>query len=161
MSVFQEWAFAVCLAAVTGGICHILLPNSSLERIFKVTASAFFICCLIYPLLDVGRLLRMEVAQSASSQTQEVAANLEETMEEQIDQSAQTVFYELASKKLDEMGIKDPVIHIYIRTEAESISAEDVMVEVLVDRECEPYHEEIIRILQVELGVEVRIGYKR
>ena len=50
MEAISQWAASLCFAAVAGGLCQILAPDSGLGRVLKLSISVFFLCSLLLPL---------------------------------------------------------------------------------------------------------------
>ena len=51
MEGIKQWAFSVCAAMVACGLCQMLLPKAGMEKIFRMTVSIFFLCCLLSPIV--------------------------------------------------------------------------------------------------------------
>ncbi len=52
MESIQNWAFAVCAAAVCGAVMNMLLPEGSEKRIFKTVLCLFMLCSILSPILS-------------------------------------------------------------------------------------------------------------
>ena len=49
MEEIRQWAFGICAAAVACGLTQMILPKSSMQRVFGITSSVFFLVCLLSP----------------------------------------------------------------------------------------------------------------
>ena len=52
MESIQNWAFAVCAAAICGAVMNMLLPEGSEKRIFKTVLCLFMLCSILSPILS-------------------------------------------------------------------------------------------------------------
>ena len=67
---------------------------------------------------------------------------------------------EAAAKELQEYGINEKDIQIYIETdESEDGSILGLVVNITLPEEAREYHQELVRILEYELGAQVRLEY--
>jgi hypothetical protein len=75
-------------------------------------------------------------------------------------ETATQMLQELTQKKLEDMGIKDGVVSVYINeTTNEKLVAEDIIIEVELKKEQAHRHDEIVKYLKYELGTTIRICY--
>lgn len=58
MDGIQGWAAALCVAAIGCALMQMLAPKDGLGRIFKLMLGAFFLCCMVMPLLQMGSITR-------------------------------------------------------------------------------------------------------
>ena len=86
MEAIRVWASSVCMAALFGVVAGIIAPNGSMEKIFKLTISIFFLTALITPLMNIrGGMNFNFVGQQAVVQTSsQTAQNIETTMDSQV-----------------------------------------------------------------------------
>lgn len=159
MQSIRQWAFSVCCAMVACGLAQLLLPKSSMQRMFKLCISVFFLCCLLSPVLLQSPDLRIEIREYAQEDMQRRAERLVEVVERQSDAAAESELRKIVEEKLLQMGINDRRIAIHINTNGQN-SAEGILVEITLDEALEPEHDRIWKELSNSLGVEVRLGYE-
>lgn len=54
METVKAWAISICMASLAGTVAHFLSPSGSVQRIFKVVISVFFITVMIYPIVGLS-----------------------------------------------------------------------------------------------------------
>ncbi|SDN35937.1 stage III sporulation protein AF [Acetanaerobacterium elongatum] len=107
MADIKIWAISLCVAAVAGGIMNLLIPNTSLEKIMKLVVAAFFLSCVISPVIMRFPEIRLTLTQDVKARVNEVQENLVSAVDGQVSAAVTE-----RVKKL----LKD------IRVEAENIS---------------------------------------
>lgn len=60
MDTVTKWAAALCVAAIGCTVMQMLAPKGGLGKIFKLITAAFFLCCLISPLLSMKSILTLQ-----------------------------------------------------------------------------------------------------
>jgi len=159
MDAIRQWAFSLCSAMVACGLAQMLLPKSNMEKVFRVSVSVFFLCCLLSPLVLQNPELRIEIVDYSQADIEARAQKLAGVVEDQSDEAIRQSLEKIVEQKLQEKGIKDTGITIHITTNGQHDSEEPV-VEILLGRAYEAEHERIHTELETELGVEVRLGYR-
>ncbi len=66
MADIKVWAMSLCIAAIAGAVIHMLVPNSSLEKMMRLVIAAFFLSCMLSPVLL--RIPDLEVTVTQDSQ---------------------------------------------------------------------------------------------
>jgi hypothetical protein len=61
MSEITKWAAALCVAAIGCTAVQILAPKKGLGNIFKMIIAAFFLCCMVSPLLSIKSILNLNI----------------------------------------------------------------------------------------------------
>lgn len=159
MTGVRQWAFSVCCAMVACGLAQLLLPKSSLQRVFKLCVSVFFLCCLLSPVLLRSPELRIEIREYAQEDIERRAQRLTDIVEKQSGAAAESEIRKIVEDKLLEMGINQSRITIHINTNGQN-EAEGVLVEIILDEALEQEHDKIWEGLSASLGIEVRLGYE-
>lgn len=160
MEAVRQWGFAICCAAVAGGIAQMLSPQGSLQKVFRMTLGAFFLCSLLYPLLTITPELRFELDNTQIENRMDIAQRLQESVDGQFLSELSGSLEEEIRKKLADMGINEAQITVYINGEGQSaLTAEDIVAEVVLDQAFAGRHDELVRNLEYQLGVTVRMGY--
>ena len=72
MDGIQGWAAALCVAAIGCALMQMLAPKDGLGRIFKLMLGAFFLCCMVMPLLQMGSITGLDVGSLPSDVTNEL-----------------------------------------------------------------------------------------
>lgn len=92
MDAIRAWAAALCVVAVGCALMQMLAPKGGLGRVYKLLIAAFFLCCMIAPLLGLRSLKDLDL----SLLPEEVSADLlqervNDQLERQIDAALQQV----------------------------------------------------------------------
>lgn len=161
MEEIRGWAFGICAAAIACGMIQLILPKSGTQRIFQLTASVFFLCCLLSPLA-----LSLPSMGDFTAGQEEMQAEVErrsKLLEGAVEERGKTLAVEsirgAAADTLEEMGIPYRKIYVNVHDDANnSISISECEVE--LDRRYMERHDEIRAALMKKLGVNVLIGYK-
>ena len=162
MEELKQWAFGICAAAIACGMVQLILPKSSMQRIFQVTASVFFLGCLFSPLaLSLPDLPDLKVEQEQlQRQIEEKSERLKNVAAEQEQEIAIESLRRGAAETLAALGVEGER-KIYINThEGEDGRISISECEVTLESRWLPRHDEIRVALINRLGVAVVIGYE-
>lgn len=160
MDAIRHWAFGACAAAIACGLIQLILPKSGMQRVFNVTASVFFLGCLLSPVF-----VSMPRPESFAAEREEMQAEVERrserlssALEDSRTRMATGSIREAALRVLEELGIDGGKIYVNVHDlEDGGISISEC--EVQLPREYEPRHDEIRQALLARLGVNVLLGY--
>ena len=83
MEIIRQWAVSICFAAVVCAIVMMIVPPGSTEKVFRITVSAFFICCAALPIISNFSDINLELNLSFE-QNEDIASDIAEKMDEQI-----------------------------------------------------------------------------
>lgn len=160
MDAIRHWAFGACAAAVACGLIQLILPKSGMQRIFNVTASVFFLSCLLSPVLismpgpEDFTVEREELQAEVERRSQRLSSAVEESQTRLAAGSVR----EAARRVLEELAVEGGKIYVNVHDlEGGGISISEC--EVQLPREYEPRHDEIRQALLARLGVNVLLGY--
>lgn len=160
MESIRNWAFGACAAAVACGVIQLILPKSGMQKVFQVTASVFFLGCLLSPVFfampDPGDYRREQalLQEEIDRRSRELSSAVEQGGAE----LAAGSIRQAAREALDELGVEGGKIYVNIHDEADgSISISEC--EVQLPRAYASRHDEIRGALLQRLGVNVLIGY--
>ncbi|WP_343252421.1 stage III sporulation protein AF [Ligaoa zhengdingensis] len=160
MEAIRDWALAVCVAAVAGSIAHLASPAGATQKIFRITVSVFFLCCMLSPILS-GALsgdfqFDVELTPQTSSNTDE----MQSTMEQQITDSFTASLRRLVEDELEEQGVRAEEISININTgEDGGISIREIVL--LLKAEDQNKQAGLISGIKEKLGIEPVIEYRQ
>lgn len=158
MNAVQQWAFSVCAAAVAAGIARMLLPGAGLEKMFTLTVSVFFLCCLLSPLALRDPGLNLDIGGIVWQQSREDGEQLRELADQQALELARNSIHRLIRDKLTQLGINAGEITINITTNGQNnVVIEEVVI--LLDDRHKSRNSEIRSALREELGLDVQIAY--
>lgn len=160
MEQVRNWAFSVCAAAIACGIAQMILPKSSMQKIFNVTSSVFFLCCLLSPVIFTPAALDIPSQEQIQQEITERAERLKNTADGQTNSMASETVRLMAQQTLEEMGITARKIYVNVHDDGENgISISECEVE--LDESLFKRHDEIRAALMDRLGVNVLIGYEK
>ena len=83
MEIIRQWAVSICFAAVVCAVVMMIVPPGSTEKVFRITVSAFFICCAVLPIINNFSDINLELNQSFE-QNEDIAIDITQKMDEQI-----------------------------------------------------------------------------
>ncbi|WRS28150.1 stage III sporulation protein AF [Oscillospiraceae bacterium MB08-C2-2] len=159
MEAVKEWAFSLCAAMVACGIGQMVLPKSNLEKLFRLTVSVFFLCCLLTPFFLRGPGLALDVEIEALPDIGERAARLEQVLEEQSQRQITTSMEKIIQDKLQKMGINYHTITINITTNGQNDTQVDG-VKLTLEKQHQASGPLIQKTLENELGLAVELEYQ-
>lgn len=159
MDSIRSWAFSVCAAMVTCGVARMILPKGSMQKVFSVTVSAFFLCCLIAPAISGSALPEVSVIEYSQEEIERRAKALEEAVASQTDKVMEWNIEKIVSEKLAGMGIKEIDIAINISTDGQNGPAVE-RVDITLPKEHEARHEAILLELRNDLKLKIYLGYE-
>lgn len=165
METVKQWALSVCAAAVACGIAQMVLPRGSMEKIFKITVSVFFLCCLLSPLVVRSPELRMEWQEYAREDIERRAERLSGVAASQAERAVVVEVTKIVEEKLTEMGINNSGITININRNGQSMegdgNAQEAMpqLDILLDVPPPQNHAAIQAALEEAVGLPVRLRY--
>lgn len=103
MDSVKGWAAMLCAVALGCALLQMLAPKEGLGRIFKLIAAAFFLCCLVTPLLSLKSLTRLSV----DFLPEEVRADvLQERVNEQVLRQIDAALQRVTAEALEGRNIK-------------------------------------------------------
>ena len=161
MDAVRQWAFGVCAAAVACALAQLLLPGAGMQRVFQITCSVFFLCCLLSPVaLSPWDLELPAQRQAMLGQVEERTRRLEASLQEGTHRLARENLRRIAAQELARLGVEGGEISVDVHEDADngiSISGCGVVLpEGYAARQ-----QEIQAALEAYLGVPVRIGWEK
>lgn len=118
MEAIKDWALAVCVAAVAGSLAHLAAPAGSTQKIYKITISMFFLCCILSPILTGLPSSGFSLDISRPEAEYRTAA-LSSAMEQQVKTSFEASVQQLAQQELAAIGVQAEEIFINVNTDAQ------------------------------------------
>ena len=119
MEEIRQWAFGICAAAVACGLTQMILPKSSMQRVFGITSSVFFLVCLLSPVALVPLTLDIttqeEFQQEADRRADRLRLMVEEQQKDAISESVRLA----AADLLEDMGVEYRKIYINVHEDGE------------------------------------------
>ncbi len=90
MGAVKDWAISVCMAVVAGGLAYMISPGKSLEKVYRLVLSVFFITAIISPIVGFSLDESIKVSEFSQNQTagesdeikQQSDAHLEDIIEQ-------------------------------------------------------------------------------
>lgn len=103
MNEVAKWAAALCTAAVGCTALQMLAPKGGLGKLFKLITAAFFLLCLVSPLLSMKNLTSLSLDSLPSEVSGEV---LQERVQAQFEQQVNAALLETANNALKNYDIQ-------------------------------------------------------
>ncbi len=86
MSAIQQWAAALCAAAIGCTMLKTLAPKTGTGRVFHLLLAAFCVCCMASPLLALRSLSLDDLPEvSADATHTALSAQVEQQMKQQME----------------------------------------------------------------------------
>lgn len=160
MESIRQWAFGICCAAIACGLAQLLMPKSSMQRIFQITTSVFFLSCLLSPIAISLPSLDVIPPEEIMQEIDEKSERLDSIAKEQGHDLATESIRHAAEDTLMDFGIKPNKIYINVHDDGDGgITISECELE--LDNSYLPQHDEIRAALHKALGVDIRIGYTK
>lgn len=161
MEAVRQWAFGLCAAAVACALAQLVLPGAGMQRVFRITYSVFFLCCLLSPVaLAPGDLRLAAGRQAVLGQVEARSQQLEASLQASALALARENLRLAAGEKLAQLGVEGGKISVDVHAQGEggiSISGCELRLpEGYADRA-----QEIEVALEAYLGVPVGIGWEK
>lgn len=115
MEALKNWAVSVCFAGIAAAVAQMLFPAGSLQKVFRIAVSAFFLCCFVSPLLSVGSSLSLTLPKT-QNQTASTAGALEAEMERQMHSAIETKARSLIEDAMQQTGVTPQKITVQMDT---------------------------------------------
>ena len=160
MDLVDRWVFTICCGTLLCGVVSILAVGKGTQRLMQLVLGLFMLCCFLLP---AGMELELpELAPSAPASAMEEAAQrathhfLQDTLSR-----SQEELRRLAGKELEESGINEKDIQIYIEADGpREGSGLAFTVELVLPRQLQERQQQLLPRLEQALGIAVRLGYR-
>lgn len=161
MEWLRSWALAAGCAAIAGGLALTLSPVSGIQRVFKIVLSAFFLCCVVVPLVrNPPQVSDFMYPDSATQKAEDIADKLRIIIDERISDDAGSEIKEEILRNLNDLGIIPISTKIYIVTDRYNQDNTSVCAEMILDSSLSSKHDELVSYLKNKLGIDVKLGYQ-
>ena len=111
MSAVQDWAAALCLAALAATLLQYLSPGGTMEKIFRLVLGAFVLCGLLSPFAETVPA----IAESIPAWSQAGAeSGFAQSVDDQILQAADASLRQVIVGELYSMGYPCENIEIFM-----------------------------------------------
>lgn len=105
MDSVRQWAFGICAAAIACALAQLILPKSSMQRVFNITCGVFFLGCLLSPVVLPSASVELTPPESVQRRIEEKAGRLESAVEEGAQERATESVRLEAMRALRDMGV--------------------------------------------------------
>ncbi len=153
MEAVRGWAIGLCAAAVGCTVLQMLAPKGGLGKLFHLLTAAFFLCCLLFPVLTFKNLPELDISSLPEDiQSSMLEDRIQQQLLTQIDESLQTV----TAQALESYGFSaEKVVANTTTSEEGGIYMDSVTV--YLDKQNLKHGINIRLLLEQRLGVTVRI----
>lgn len=160
MDLVDRWVFTICCGTLLCGVVSILAVGKGTQRLMQLVLGLFMLCCFLLP---AGMELELpELAPSAPASAMEEAVGavtgyfLRDTA-----RRSEEELRRLAAKELQEYGINEKDIQIYIEADGpREGSGLAFTVELVLPRQLQERQQQLLPRLEQALGIAVRLGYR-
>lgn len=154
MGDVKTWAVALCGAAVACAALQMLSPKGGMGKIFSMMMAAFFLCCMVSPLLSMKSLLTLDIDDRLSLPS---GTELQQRMQEQLESQATASLYTVCTNAMKNYGVKIEKVELNMDTSEDgSIYISQVII--VLDKQNMKYAQTTQQILTQQLGVKVKIA---
>ena len=103
MNAIRDWASVICICILAVTAIQYLSPNGAMERAMQIVTGAFLICSILLPLSKALPQLAMEIP--AFSSQIEPNTQLEDTVDRQLYEAAQSGITAVVTREIGKMGL--------------------------------------------------------
>jgi nucleotide-binding universal stress UspA family protein len=159
MDDVRQWVFTICSGTLLCGVVSVLLPGQNSQRLMSMVLGLFMLCCFLLP-AGIDLELPSPDLEGAEEARNQAADEMTDYFLQDTLRRSQEELTAAAAKELQEYGINEKDIQIYIETdESKDEGTPEVILNITLPEEAREKHDEIRRILEYELGAEVRLEY--
>ena len=161
MDEVKRWVFTICTGTLLCGMISILSPSKSFEKVIGLVLGLFLLICFFTPIRMDTFSFRLELSE---------AQNLQNRVAEEADgfffraaiENSKQAIEDNVYKMLEPYGIKPEEVEIYIETTEEHSNRGKklVIVSVLLPSKMCSKHQEVHRMLEYGLGIDVQLTYR-
>ena len=153
MDGVKEWAAALCVAAIGCALLQMLAPKEGMGRLFRILIAAFFLCCLVTPLLSICKISSLTVDWLPDEVQSEM---LQEEVNNQLEEQINAALMRVAKEKLAAYDIQvEKIAAITDTSETGSIYIERVVL--YLDEKNQANSITARQVMEQELGLTVDI----
>ncbi len=154
MEAVRSWAIGLCVAAVGCAVLQLLAPKGGLGKLYHLLTAAFFLCCLVFPILAFQNLPELSIDTLPEEiQQSMLEERIRQQLVEQIDEALQTT----TAQVLESYGFQaEKVVANTTTSEEGGIYMDSVTV--YLDKENVRHALTIRLLLEQRLGVTVTIA---
>lgn len=160
MDLVDRWVFTICCGTLLCGVVSILAVGKGTQRLMQLVLGLFMLCCFLLP---AGMELELpELAPSApASAMEEAAGAVTDYFLRDTARRSEEELRRLAAKELQEYGINEKDIQIYIEADGpREGSGLAFTVELVLPRQLQERQQQLLPRLEQALGIAVRLGYR-
>lgn len=103
MDAIKGWAAALCVVAVGCTLIQMLAPKDGMGRIFRILIGAFFLCCMVSPLLSLRHITNLDLNLLP---TEIQSTILEEKVKEQLDRQISAAVEKIVNQAMENYNLK-------------------------------------------------------
>ncbi|MCI8496907.1 MAG: hypothetical protein HFE85_01485 [Clostridiales bacterium] len=115
MEALKNWAVSICFAGIAAAVAQMLFPAGSMQKVFRIAVSAFFLCCFVSPLLSIGPSLELSIPE-IRGEADSTAEALEQEIERQLQASVEAKVKSLIEDAIAAQKIKPQKIIVRMDT---------------------------------------------
>lgn len=97
MDAVKGWAAALCAVAIGCTVLQMLAPKGGMGKIFRMITAAFFLCCLVSPLMNLKSLTKLNLDSLPAEIRSEL---LENRVNEQVERQISAAVEQMAASTL-------------------------------------------------------------
>jgi len=157
MEAIRQWALSLCVAAVAGAASEMLLPEGGAQKIYRISFSVFFLCCLFFPLIGMTGISFGGVSLKETAGDSR-AAELQNALEEQFTSDFRAAAEEKTVETLEASGICGTKVEADVNIDdSGSILIERLIVTVPSGEEAS--EEKIKAIVEKAIGISPEVDF--
>ena len=154
MDAVKGWAAALCAVAIGCTLLQMLAPKGGMGKIFRMITAAFFLCCLVSPLLNLKSLLKLDLESLPTEIQSEMPEN---RLNEQVERQISAAVQRLTETTLEGYGLSaEKIVTEMDTSEDGSIYIKRIIL--YLDKQNMAQSLTIRQLLEQRLGLEVDVA---
>ncbi len=153
MSEITGWASAICFAALACVMLEFLSPSGKMEKMVRFVLSAFMLCALFKPMLDISKI---KFEFDISKKNDYKVSGIKKGLENQAMSIAASNIEKLVENEMEKIKITPKKIQVIMDTsDVNSISINRLIIK--IDKKNLDRQEEVKQLVYKELGLVVEV----
>ncbi len=151
MNEIRAWSAAVCMAALGCSAIRLLAPKAGSGKLFSLITASFFLCALVFPLLNIRSLSEPELNLLPPDI---VTGLLEERVTEQLTEQVKAAAVAFTEEALAARNVSPKKVEVMTDT-SDSGGIYMKQITIYVDKESVPLAAVVREVLEKSLGTTI------
>ncbi|MBR5486315.1 MAG: stage III sporulation protein AF [Oscillospiraceae bacterium] len=153
MGMIKEWAVSLCGCAVCCSLIGMLLPQGSIQKLFKLLTTVVILSCIVSPLMNLKLKLPDTDFDESYAEIEEYTLQAEEAAHEIAVEAVQAQVKKIISERLGKIHVVPENVQVNVHNDDEdNISYIEAVIE--LNEKDASFKQEIQSLIHSELGIE-------